>query len=145
MANLNDIDETNVFGDVGVEILLYKPDDFLKIKETLSRIGIASFQEKILWQSCNILHKRGYYAILHFKELFKLDNKPSSLTDIDTNTLKKIMGEIRKVIPVGFNKHKEKQDEKLMPLGINTPEKALEFGIFNGEPEKKFIGYFNNK
>lgn len=65
-----------------VEIILKTPDDFLKVRETLSRIGVASRKDKILYQSCHILHKRGRYFILHFKELFALDGKP---TDISTN------------------------------------------------------------
>lgn len=67
-----------------VEIYLEEPDDFLKIKETLSRIGISSRREKnVLFQSCHILHKQGKYFILHFKELFMLDGKPSTFTKED--------------------------------------------------------------
>ena len=67
-----------------VEIHLSEPDDFLKIKETLSRIGIASTKNgNTLWQSCHILHKQGRYFILHFKELFILDGKHSTFTDED--------------------------------------------------------------
>ena len=72
----------NIFKGVGAEITLKSPDDFLKVRETLSRIGVASRKDKILYQSCHILHKRGHYAILHFKELFALDGKP---TDISSN------------------------------------------------------------
>lgn len=60
-----------------VEILLEKEDDFLKVKETLTRIGVASKRDKKLFQSCHILHKQGRYYIVHFKELFELDGKPS--------------------------------------------------------------------
>jgi len=63
-----------------VEIKLKQPDDFLKIKETLTRIGIASNKENVLWQSCHILFKRGKYYIISFKEIFILDGKPSTLT-----------------------------------------------------------------
>jgi endonuclease III len=64
-----------------LEIFLNEPDDFLKVKETLSRIGVASRKtENVLYQSCHILHKQGRYFILHFKELFMLDGKPSSFT-----------------------------------------------------------------
>lgn len=68
---------------VGVEIELRDPDDFLKCKETLTRIGVASRKDKKLYQSCHILHKRGKYYIVHFKELFILDGKQSTLTDED--------------------------------------------------------------
>ncbi len=64
------------------EVTLRSPDDFLKVRETLSRIGVASRKDKILYQSCHILHKRGKYYIMHFKELFALDGKP---TDISSN------------------------------------------------------------
>jgi hypothetical protein len=72
----------SVFGNYGVEIILKEDDDFLKVKETLTRIGIASRKDKILYQSCHILHKQGCYAIVHFKELFALDGKP---TDFGTD------------------------------------------------------------
>ena len=69
--------------NLGIEIKLKKPDDFLKIKETLTRIGVASKQENTLYQSCHILHKRGQYYIVHFKEMFKLDGKSSSIDNTD--------------------------------------------------------------
>lgn len=78
----------------GVEISLASPDDFLKIKETLTRIGIASKKEKTLYQSCHILHKKGRYFLMHFKELFELDGKNSDLTDSDLgrrNTISKLL------------------------------------------------------
>jgi hypothetical protein len=68
-----------------VEVLLNEPDDFLKIKETLTRVGVASKKEhNTLFQSCHILHKQGRYFIVHFKELFMLDGKPSNFSDDDT-------------------------------------------------------------
>jgi len=73
-----------------VEVSLDEPDDFLKIKETLTRIGIASKKSKTLYQSCHILHKQGHYYIVHFKELFALDGKESSLTTDDVNRRNKI-------------------------------------------------------
>jgi len=79
-----------------VEITLKTPDDFLKVRETLSRIGVASRKEKILYQSCHILHKRGRYFILHFKQLFALDGKPTDITDNDiarTNAIAKLLAE----------------------------------------------------
>jgi hypothetical protein len=66
-----------------VEVTFPEKDDFLKIRETLSRIGVASRKDKELFQSCHILHKRGKYYITHFKELFKLDGKPSNLDESD--------------------------------------------------------------
>jgi len=63
-----------------IEVLLNEPDDFLKVRETLTRIGVASRKEKTLYQSCHILHKQGKYYIVHFKELFALDGKYANLT-----------------------------------------------------------------
>jgi hypothetical protein len=73
----------DIFKGVGVEIKLPSDDSFLKIKETLTRIGISSRKEKRLYQSCHILHKKGRYAILHFKELFILDGKQNTFTEED--------------------------------------------------------------
>ena len=73
MVNLSDL----------VEVKLNNEDDFLKIRETLSRIGVASKKEKTLYQSCHILHKQGKYYIVHFKELFLLDGKQSDFSDDD--------------------------------------------------------------
>jgi hypothetical protein len=66
-----------------VEVTFPEKDDFLKIRETLSRIGVASRREQELFQSCHILHKRGKYYITHFKELFKLDGKPTNIDESD--------------------------------------------------------------
>ena len=66
-----------------LEVNLNEPDDFLKIKETLTRIGVASRKDNKLYQSCHILHKQGRYFIVHFKELFLLDGKPSNLIEND--------------------------------------------------------------
>lgn len=85
-----------------VEVTLNAPDDFLKVKETLTRIGVASKKEKILYQSCHILHKRdkvtkqSRYYIVHFKELFKLDGKPTQISEDDLarrNTIANILAE----------------------------------------------------
>jgi hypothetical protein len=86
----------DIFRGFGVEVKLEKEDDFLKVKETLTRIGVSSRKEKILYQSCHILHKQGRYAIVHFKELFALDGKPSSITDNDLhrrNAIAKLLEE----------------------------------------------------
>ena len=66
-----------------LEVILKEPDDFLKIRETLSRIGVASRKERKLYQSCHILHKQGRYFIVHFKELFALDGKNTNLSEND--------------------------------------------------------------
>ena len=79
-----------------IEVLLKEPDDFLKVKETLTRIGIASRKTKILYQSCHILHKQGKYYIVHFKELFALDGKPTDFSDSDEgrrNTIVNLLAE----------------------------------------------------
>ena len=72
------------------EVLLKEPDDFLKIRETLSRIGVASRKERKLYQSCHILHKQGRYYIVHFKELFALDGKRANLTINDVQRRNRI-------------------------------------------------------
>jgi hypothetical protein len=66
-----------------VEVVLIEEDDFLKVRETLTRIGVSSRKERVLYQSCHILHKQGKYYITHFKELFALDGKPSTITEND--------------------------------------------------------------
>jgi hypothetical protein len=66
-----------------VEVSLNEQDDFLKVRETLTRIGVSSRKERVLYQSCHILHKQGRYYIVHFKELFALDGKPSNLSEND--------------------------------------------------------------
>ena len=76
--------------DQMVEVTLIEPDDFLKVRETLTRIGVASRKEKKLYQSCHILHKQGKYYIVHFKELFALDGKHAILTPIDVQRRNRI-------------------------------------------------------
>ena len=66
-----------------VEVKFNEQDDFLKVRETLTRIGVSSRKEKVLYQSCHILHKQGRYYVVHFKELFALDGKPSSIVEND--------------------------------------------------------------
>jgi hypothetical protein len=74
---------SDIFKGVGVEITLENEDAFLKVRETLTRIGVSSRKEKVLFQSAHILHKQGRYVILHFKELFQLDGKPATITEND--------------------------------------------------------------
>ena len=69
--------------DTLIEVGLEQPDDFLKVKETLTRMGVASRKERKLFQSCHILHKQGKYYIVHFKELFALDGKPTDFSEND--------------------------------------------------------------
>ena len=115
-----------------VEIKLKKEDDFLKVKETLTRIGVASKKDKTLYQSCHILHKQGRYYIVHFKELFALDGKPSNFSEGDIarrNTIVNLLNEwglIDIVIPTSTENpispisqikvlpHKEKNDWELV-------------------------------
>ena len=87
-----------------LEVRLKEPDDFLKIRETLSRIGVASRKERKLYQSCHILHKQGRYYIVHFKELFALDGKETNLSDNDIarrNTITKLLKDWELVEVVG--------------------------------------------
>lgn len=79
----NNIQITDWTPNSMLEVSLNEPDDFLKIRETLTRIGVASRKDQKLFQSCHILHKQGRYFIVHFKELFLLDGKPSSLLEND--------------------------------------------------------------
>lgn len=79
---MNSEEYNSIFKNTGVQIIL-EENSFLKVKETLTRIGIASNKNKTLYQSCHILHKRGMYGILHFKELFILDNKKTDINETD--------------------------------------------------------------
>ena len=123
-----------------LEVSLKEPDDFLKIRETLSRIGVASRKEKKLYQSCHILHKQGRYYITHFKELFALDGKSTNLSENDiarrntiANLLKdwglvKILGKSEPVAPLSQIKiisFKEK-DEWILETKYNIGKKREE-------------------
>ena len=104
--------ESNYNQEQMLEVGLKEPDDFLKVRETLSRMGVASRKERKLYQSCHILHKQGKYYIVHFKELFALDGKQTNLTENDiarrntiSNLLKdwgliSIMGDSSNVAPL---------------------------------------------
>lgn len=114
-----------------LEVKLPLPDNFLKVKETLTRMGVASKKDKRLYQSCHILHKKGHYYIVHFKELFILDNKDSDITieDIERrNAIAKLLEdwELLKIVnPVTFSQsvlaqikivsYKEKNEWELVP------------------------------
>jgi hypothetical protein len=123
----------DIFEGLGVEIKLNKEEDFLKVKETLTRIGVSSKTEKKLYQSCHILHKRGRYAIMHFKEMFVLDGLDSDMSTDDLgrrNTIVKLLTEWDLIDPVDPKKyadpqlslarlkiipHKEKKEWTLVP------------------------------
>ncbi len=117
-----------------VEVTLAEKDDFLKVRETLTRIGVASKKDRILYQSCHILHKQGRYYIVHFKELFALDGKPTDISENDLSRRKSITKllqdwELVKVVnnkqieeppPIFLSQikilsHKEKDEWELVP------------------------------
>lgn len=107
----------DIFKGVGVEITLEDEDAFLKVRETLTRIGVSSRKEKVLYQSCHILHKQGRYVILHFKELFALDGKPSTITENDIqrrNAIAKLLEEwgLLKIL----KEDREKIENNLAPI-----------------------------
>ena len=98
-----------------VEVGLQEQEDFLKVRETLTRIGVASRKDKTLYQSCHILHKQGKYYIVHFKELFALDGKPTNFNEEDQgrrNTITNLLGEGGLISIV----HTDKATEPIVPL-----------------------------
>jgi hypothetical protein len=123
----------DIFDGLGVEVKLKSKDDFLKVKETLTRMGVSSKKEKKLYQSCHILHKRGRYAIMHFKEMLELDGLDTDTSDNDIarrNTIVKLLvewGLLEAVDPEEYAEpqlslaqlkiipHKEKKDWQLVP------------------------------
>jgi len=106
-----------------VEVKLKEDDDFLKVKETLTRIGIASRKEKKLFQSCHILHKQGKYYIVHFKELFALDGKPTNISENDIerrNTIANLLHEwelVKLVVPEKAQPTVPIRQLKILPFG----------------------------
>ena len=123
-----------------LEVVLKEPDDFLKVRETLSRMGVASRREKTLWQSAHILHKKGRYYIAHFKELFALDGKPTniSINDIERrNTIAKLLEDWELVELIGKSEpqaplsqikvlsYREK-DEWILETKYNIGKKRIE-------------------
>jgi hypothetical protein len=102
----------DIFEGLGVEIKLKNEEDFLKVKETLTRIGVSSKAEKKLYQSCHILHKRGRYAIMHFKEMFVLDGLDSDMSTDDLgrrNTIVKLLVEWGLIDAVDPKKYEDPQ------------------------------------
>jgi hypothetical protein len=126
-----------------VEVTLTQPDDFLKVRETLTRIGVASKKDKTLFQSCHILHKQGKYYIVHFKEMFALDGKETDLSENDLsrrNAIAKLLqdwglvtivlpAQVEQPEPISISQikiipHKEKKEWQLVPkynIGSKRP------------------------
>mgnify|MGYP000524751739 CR=1 FL=1 len=117
------MEEINWTQEQMLEIGLKEPDDFLKVRETLSRIGVASRKERKLYQSCHILHKQGRYYIVHFKELFALDGKPTNLSKNDIerrNTIANLLHEwelVKLVIPEKAQPTVPIRQLKILPFG----------------------------
>jgi hypothetical protein len=123
----------DIFEGLGVEVRLKSKDDFLKVRETLTRMGVSSKKEKKLYQSCHILHKRGRYAIMHFKELLDLDGLETDISDSDIgrrNIIVKLLvdwGLVEAIDPEEYKEpqlslaqlkiisHKEKREWELVP------------------------------
>jgi len=98
-----------------VEVTLKEKDDFLKVRETLTRIGVASKKDRIIYQSCHILHKQGKYYIVHFKELFALDGKPTDISENDLSRRNAIVKLLQDWELVGIvNKDKAENPEPIM-------------------------------
>lgn len=130
--------------DSMLEVTLPEPDNFLKVRETLTRIGVASRKDKILYQSCHILHKQGRYFIVHFKELFALDGKESNITTNDVERRNAIAGlledwELLKIVhptkaesraslsQIKVVSYKEKEEWELVPkYNIGSRKKGNE-------------------
>ena len=126
--------------DLMLEVTLNEADDFLKVRETLSRIGVASRKERKLYQSCHILHKQGRYFIVHFKELFALDGKPTniSVNDVERrNTIAGLLEDWDLIKIIGNNEQKaplsqikvlsyREKDEWLLETKYNIGKKREE-------------------
>ena len=107
-----------------VEVTLGEPDDFLKVRETLTRIGVASRKEKKIYQSCHILHKQGKYYIVHFKELFALDGKNTNLSINDLQRRNRI---VQLLLDWGLVSIVEQSKEKIADLAPLNQIKVLSF------------------
>ena len=134
------MEELQWTGDLMLEVKLKEADDFLKVRETLSRIGVASRKERKLYQSCHILHKQGRYFIVHFKELFALDGKPTniSLNDLERrNTIAGLLEDWDLVKIIGNSEHRaplsqikvlsyREKDEWILETKYNIGKKQVE-------------------
>ena len=107
-----------------VEVVLNEPDDFLKVRETLTRIGVASRKEKKIYQSCHILHKQGKYFIVHFKELFALDGKKTNLSSNDIQRRNRI---VQLLVDWGLVNISAISKEKIAELAPLNQIKVLSF------------------
>ena len=107
-----------------VEVTLGEPDDFLKVRETLTRIGVASRKERKIYQSCHILHKQGKYFIVHFKELFALDGKN---TNLSTNDIQRRNRIVQLLLDWGLVSIVEQSKEKIADLAPLNQIKVLSF------------------
>ena len=126
--------------DFLLEVTVSEPDDFLQVRETLSRIGVASRKEKKLYQSCHILHKQGRYFIVHFKELFALDGKPTniSINDLERrNTIAGLLSDWELVEIIGNSEQRaplsqikvlsyKEKDEWILETKYNIGKKQVE-------------------
>ena len=121
MINLNDL----------IEVTLAEPDDFLKVKETLTRIGIASKKDKTLYQSCHILHKQGKYYVVHFKQLFLLDGKKSDFTEDDKARLNTIANLLHdwELVDLVDEKKSENPTSSLSQIKIITHKEKNEWTL----------------
>lgn len=110
--------------DKMIEVVLQEPDDFLKVRETLTRIGVASRKEKKLYQSCHILHKQGRYYIVHFKELFALDGKRANLTVNDVQRRNRI---VKLLVDWGLIQISEEGFDKIIDVSPLNQIKVIAF------------------
>lgn len=106
----------DLFRGLGIEVELKEADDFLKVKETLTRLGVASKKEKKIFQSCHILHKRGKYAIMHFKEMFILDGKDTNISDEDISRRNRIVSLLEEWGLVKVTRSKWLQNQAKIPM-----------------------------
>ena len=123
-----------------VEVTLTKPDDFLKVRETLTRIGVAAKKENVLYQSCHILHKQGRYYVVHFKELFALDGKPTDLDDNDIQRRNTIANLLEEWGLVKINK------EPVAPEGssvVYAPLSQIKIIAFKDKSDWQLIAKYN--
>ena len=134
------MEELQWTADLMLEVKLKEADDFLKVRETLSRIGVASRKERKLYQSCHILHKQGRYFIVHFKELFALDGKPTniSINDLERrNTIAGLLEDWDLLKIIGNSEHKaplsqikvlsyREKDEWILETKYNIGKKQVE-------------------
>ena len=109
-----------------LEVILSEPDDFLKVRETLTRIGVASRKDKTLYQSCHILHKQGRYFIVHFKELFALDGKSTDLSKNDIqrrNSIAKLLADWGLLVVIDADKYTDQAPLSQIKI-LNFDEKS---------------------